>query len=140
MMVGLRAGGFLATAAEVRAVGRLILWDPITDLRDYLGTARFQGHEDEGGLEWLGFYSPAAFLEELAGLSLEDVRRVPRDVKIVLSRESPGIQSFKETLEARKARVEAHRMDAPPAWFEEEALGAGAVPIGLLHRIREWVK
>ena len=139
VMVGLRLGGFLAALAEVRAVGRLILWDPVTDPRDYLKTARNQGLEDEThGLDWLGFYYPAHFLEELASLSLEGVRRVPREVKIVVSRESPDLPLFREALEVRKARVQEHHVNAPPAWYEEEALGAGAVPIGVLHQIREW--
>jgi pimeloyl-ACP methyl ester carboxylesterase len=140
ILVGLRLGGFLATVAEVRAVGRLILWDPITDAQEYAKRARAQGSEDEsGGLEWQGFYYPAGFMDELSALSLENVRRVPREVKIVVSQESPGMSLFREALKARKARVEDHRIDAPPAWFEERALGAGAVPIGVLHRIREWV-
>jgi pimeloyl-ACP methyl ester carboxylesterase len=141
VMVGLRLGGFLAALAEVRAVGRLILWDPVADPRGYLETARRQGREDETqGLDWLGFYYPAHFLDELASLSLEGVRRVPREVKIVVSRESPEIPPLREAMEVRKARVEEHHVDAPPAWFEEKALGAGAVPVGILHRIREWAR
>jgi pimeloyl-ACP methyl ester carboxylesterase len=140
VIVGLRFGGFLAAKAEVRAVGSLILWDPVTHPGQYLERARSQVREDGSrGLDWQGFYFPTELLDELADLSLEGVRRIPRDVKIIVSGDTPGLPSFERELEARRARVEVIRLDAPQAWFEEEELGAGAVPVGVLRQIKEWV-
>lgn len=56
----------------VRAVGRLILWDADTDLRDYVEAARIQGHEDESrGLEWLGFYYRNQFFDAFPGMDFK---------------------------------------------------------------------
>jgi hypothetical protein len=126
--------------AEVRAVSQLVLWDPVTDPARYAQDLEENGFKSEKyGLEVGGFVYSPAFLDDLRTLSIADVRRVPREVKIVTSRASPGLPAFKEGVEAKRARVEEVRMDAPPAWGTVQTLGAGAVPVDVLQRVIEWV-
>lgn len=139
-LVGLRMGGYLAAAAEARAVAQLVLWDPLTDLGQLAWELEEYGlKSEEHGLEVGGYVYSSAFLEDLRNLSLEDVRRVPREVRIITSRDCPGLPAFREALEGKRARIEEVRVDAPPAWGTVQTLGAGAVPVDILRRVREWV-
>ena len=139
-LVGLRLGEYLATAAEVRAVSQLVLWDPVADPARYAQELEENAYKSEKyGLEVGGFaYSPA-LLDDLRTLSLDDVQRVPREVKILTSRASPGLPAFRKSVEAKRARVDHVQIDAPPAWGTVQTLGAGAVPVDVLQRVREWV-
>jgi pimeloyl-ACP methyl ester carboxylesterase len=139
-LVGLRLGGYLATVAEVRAVSQLVLWDPVTDPVRFAQELEENAYKSEKyGLEVGGFaYSPA-LLDDLRALSIDDVRRVPREVKIVTSRASPGLPAFRKGVEAKRARVDEVQIDAPPAWGTVQTLGAGAVPVDILQRVTEWV-
>jgi pimeloyl-ACP methyl ester carboxylesterase len=139
-LVGLRLGGYLATVAEVRAVSQLVLWDPVTDPARYAQELEEDAYKsEEYGLEIGGFaYSPA-LLDDLRTLSIDDVQRVPREVKILTSRASPGLPAFRKSVEAKRARIDHVHIDAPPAWGTVQTLGAGAVPVDVLQRVREWV-
>lgn len=139
VLVGLRLGGTLALLAEVPATSRVILWDPILDSRDYI-TELNRDAVDPHGDEWevRGFPIGAAFRGEMASMDLGTLRRVPPDVRIVTTQESPGLAAFQTALEGRRARVETDRIEAPRAWADDEAFGVGAVPAGVLRRIVEW--
>jgi pimeloyl-ACP methyl ester carboxylesterase len=139
-LVGLRLGGYLATVAEVRAISQLVLWDPVTDPARCAQDLEENGLTSEKyGLEVGGFVYSPAFLDDLRTLSIDNVRRVPREVKIVTSRASPGLPAFRKVMEAKRARVDEVQIDAPPAWGTLQTLGAGAVPVDVLQRVREWV-
>jgi len=139
VMVGLRLGGTLALLAEVPAIARVILWDPILDARDYIAELT-RDALDATSDEWevRGFPVGPALRGEIASMDLGAVRRVPPDVRVVVTQEAAALATFQASLEARRARVEIDRIDAPRAWTDDEAFGLGAVPAGVLRRIVEW--
>jgi pimeloyl-ACP methyl ester carboxylesterase len=139
VLIGLRLGGLLATLAEVRAVSRLILWDPVPDGPTYLAECeRSAVQHPDGEWEVFGFPLVPDVRAELATLSPGRLRRAPPDVRIVMS-QSPSVPAqLGDALTARRARVDVAHIPAPPVWFDEGALGLGAVPGAILRQIVQW--
>lgn len=139
VLIGLRYGATLSLLAEVPAVSRAILWDPIVDGKEYVGElARDAVDAAQPELEVHGFPVTAALRGEIASMEVAAIRRVPPEVRIVVTQESPLLPTLQSALEGRRARVDTDRIDAPRAWTDDEAFGAGAVPAGVLRRIVEW--
>lgn len=139
-LIGLRLGGLFAAAAEARAISRLILWDPVLSGSDYLDEARAVANVRQGEWEILGFPLTPSMREDLEQLSLDRLARLPSDIRIVMSQESPAITRLRPALGERCAHVEVAQLDAPPVWIEERVLGLGALPAKVLQQIVGWTK
>jgi pimeloyl-ACP methyl ester carboxylesterase len=139
-LVGMRLGGTMAALAEVPAVNRLILWDPILEARSYLQELTDDAI-DSAKDEWevRGFPVTSALRSEIQRLDVTAIRRLSPDVRIITTQDSPGLVAFQAAAEAKRARVEVQRIEAPRAWAEDEAFGLGALPSGVLRKIVEWV-
>jgi pimeloyl-ACP methyl ester carboxylesterase len=140
VLVGARLGGLLAACAEARSVSRLVLWDPVTSGRELV--AELQQYAEGDAREWevQGFPVTAPVRRELEALDLGSVKRVPPEVRLVVSQASTGLAHLQADLEARRARVETAHIDAPAAWLEDGDFGAGAVPVPVLRQIVTWVQ
>ncbi|MEP7311420.1 MAG: alpha/beta fold hydrolase [Pseudomonadota bacterium] len=117
-LIGLRLGATLAAAvaAQRKDVSALVLWDPLSS-----GTQQ----------ELLGFTPTAAMSAQLAVLRLPSIQLPPRTLAIASKRAATDLLPDGLTPEI---------IEAPPAWVEEQGLGAGAVPARLLRRIVEWLQ
>lgn len=132
-VIGLRAGALLSLAAEVRAVRRLILWDPVLDPEVWLDSLREEAaaSDDPHELENL----PSVVVRSgLNRIDVQKIRRKPKDIVVIDSISSPDSTRAVELLGQGVDIVEA---SAPSAWSEEGTTGAGAIPVPAIEAIAE---
>lgn len=139
-LVGLRLGGLLAACAEARSISELILWDPVTRGADYLQELENAADTRRDDWEVLGFPFSAHLRDELRNLQLTATKRLARDVRFVVGGSANRLEGLQRELEGRRIRVEVERIDSPPVWIEERALGLGALPVGVFRQIVAWAQ
>ena len=155
-LVGLRLGATLAAKASVdlgKAVESLVLWDPVTDGRDYVkelyAVCRAQPIAIKepvprpeslgGGFEILGFPLTGRVHAELLDLSLAAIAlevRCPVHV-IVWQSELAGQRAQKALDSVSSIAIE--RIEHLPIWLEDWPRSAGIVPVNVLQKIVQWV-
>lgn len=143
LLVGLRLGAAIAdrAAAEARSIDRLVLWDPVSDGREYLnsllaGTTDHRVHQRMRHLR--GFPLPRGVEEELQAIDPESFAKGRlRKVLLIASEEQRHIQLLSHLRRSQEG-VDWELFEAPQSWVEEGYLGAGAIPVGILDHIANW--
>jgi pimeloyl-ACP methyl ester carboxylesterase len=150
-LVGLRLGATLA--AQVAAnkqplIDRLVLWDPVVCGESYLQElwqkseqktpARAAPH---GGHEILGFPLTGELSRELLCANLPaSLAGFPARALVIVSRLGAldeRLRSLQTTQSSGSFAME--EVESPPVWHPVRGLGVGAIPVGLLHRIVDWL-
>lgn len=157
VLLGLRLGGTLAANVAVKhpeLVESLVLWDPIVTGSEFLnellekpsrlemerGRVLPRQRDDGSGWEVRGF----PLTEQLAGdIELIDmvklVGELPKKTFILSSHRVPSHAKIQSALAAHNHPAIMEEIEAAHAWIEERNLGAGAIPVKLLHRIVGWL-
>jgi len=152
--VGLRLGGSIAALASTRLrppAGCLVLWDPVTNGREYLDemqaehrsliesdfeirSPRWLGGErgpDESSAGALGFPLPAALREELETLD-ESLLASARAERVYLLTQRPVPEDRRSVPDSRLV----WRTTPPsPSWNSERSMNAALVPAAVLDMI-----
>jgi len=149
-LVGLRLGAALAVlaAAECRHVDRLVLWEPVTDGREYIATQRalheaWIDEEMRDGREapstdddLLGCRLTDRLRRDLENVSLWSLAKVPAPYIYVLSQKpSHEYERFAEQLRAKGAQVDTGCVDGPTIWSKTPSMDEALVPNGALQAI-----
>jgi uncharacterized protein len=157
VLAGIRLGGALAAsvaARNPRLVESLILWDPVLSGPEYLSElARDAAPYPERGArlshrrvhvdgEWEVRGFPVT--ERLArDIETVDVIRLTADLPektfIISSHGQPSHVLLKSALSSHNHPAIMEEVVGAPAWLEERDLGAGVIPVKVLHRIVSWL-
>jgi pimeloyl-ACP methyl ester carboxylesterase len=153
-LVGLRLGATLGAlaAAESRQVDRLVLWEPVTDGREYVATQRalhmaWVDEEMRDGREavvaedeMLGYRLPGRVRQDLENLNLWSRITVPAPHVYVLSQSPlPGYVRLAEELRAKGARVDSDCVHGPTVWSKTPSMDEGLVPNRAMQAIVNWL-
>lgn len=154
-LVGLRLGATLAARVAARmptCVRDLVLWDPVVFGDEYLeemwhhelaAAAHVARPADVGGGHEMQGYPLTETLErEIRALNLIDlVPRLPARTLCITTSVEHGSHAALEGALAHRAAAPApvEYIEASAAWLPQDSLGAGVVPVPVLHRIREWL-
>jgi pimeloyl-ACP methyl ester carboxylesterase len=160
--VGLRLGGTLAALASSQLpspVACLVLWDPVTNGRDYIREMQnehrallesdfeirppfwFRGDEvpghgvgevGHGAGEVLGFPLPAALSLELQGLDESSLSTVKAD-RVYLLTQQPVSETSRSKLP--DARFVCRTTQPSVSWNSERSMNSALVPTGVLDMI-----
>jgi alpha-beta hydrolase superfamily lysophospholipase len=157
-LAGIRLGASLAARVAVRqraAVQELVLWDPVVNGADYLEEL-WSEESDPGMRAWHLLARPAGaggghevqgypltdtLEREIRAVNLVDlVPSLPARTLCVTSVEYPSYPALRAAFTGRAGGALAfENIPSAPPWIEQEFLGAGVVPVQLLHRIKEWL-
>ncbi len=155
-LAGLRIGGALAARVAVRrpeAIDRLVLWDAVISGTRYLEELRGNRTSEQpqtpdtirrsaagGGWEVRGFPLTDSLAREIEGLDLLPLApALPRQTFLLASRHHTTHAPMAAALAKVNHPAVMEEIEAAPAWLEERNLGAGAIPVNLLHRIVSWL-
>lgn len=157
VLLGLRLGGALAAEVAARRpelVEKLVLWDPVVAGPEYLhelldmpahmestqGGVRPGRAPGADGWEVRGFPLTARVADEIEAIDIaEIVANLPRKTLILTSQRQRSHARIQAALATHNHPAIMEEIDAAPAWLEERDLGAGAIPVKLLHRIVDWL-
>jgi pimeloyl-ACP methyl ester carboxylesterase len=140
-LIGLRLGAVIAgrAAADARAVDRLVLWDPVSDGREYLGETMELGGESHGTRYVRGYPLNDTFKQELHDLEPRSfAAESARSVLLIASEERAAHARLLDHLTSRRDAVASEVLPGPRSWVEQSDLGAGAVPVDILDYIAAW--
>jgi alpha-beta hydrolase superfamily lysophospholipase len=157
-LAGRRLGATLAANVAVRnraAVQELVLWDPVVNGDAYIQELwnmppdpslaawhlAARPAEAGGGHELQGFPLTETLAREIRALDLLGlVPALPDRTLCVASEDRASYASLRSALKTRpKGPLPFDHMPSPPASVARRDLGAGAVPVQLLQRIKEWL-
>ncbi|MBI4995378.1 MAG: alpha/beta fold hydrolase [Rhodocyclales bacterium] len=154
-LVGLRMGGTLAARVAARRtadVDALILWDPVVDGCAYkeeimrmgeqdareLGRSTERAADQGGGHEVLGFPLTERLAEDFGKIDLAaQIGSVRARTAVVVSRPLAADSALAAALASgagQPART-IELIESQAAWINDDAEGAGAVPVKVLQRI-----
>ena len=140
VLVGLRLGATLALLAEVPAISRMILWDPVLDGRDFIAELTPGARVlDSGEWEVGGFPFAPSLRRDIESIDLNAIRRVPPEIRVILTQGASGLAALEATQAGRRTRMETASIQSPRVWTEDEALGVGAVPAEVIRQVVAWV-
>lgn len=140
-LVGLRLGALIASHAAVgiRAVDRLVLWDPVADgaqyVRDLMGADATVARRGDRRVD--GFVFTGSLQDDLLGASLL-AADLPSQVLTVVSEDLPRHRALRDSLSARLTSAKYEHLPNPPSWTEVGNIGVGAVPSDIITRITQW--
>jgi uncharacterized protein len=155
-LLGLRLGGTLAASVAARRpelVNKLALWDPVITGPEYLHDllqirtpfeidrrVRPRESGEVGGWEVNGFPLSVGLADDIEAIDMARlVGGLPQKTLILTSQRQPSHARVQAALAAHNHPAIMEEIDAAPAWIEERDLGAGAIPVKLLHRIVDWL-
>jgi pimeloyl-ACP methyl ester carboxylesterase len=156
-LLGLRLGGALAARVAAQhpdLIDRLVLWDPVVTGPEYLHElvqmpsplemerGRVLPHRADNAGEWevRGFPLSVQLANAIETIDLvELVASLPEKTLILTSQRQSSHARVQAALAAHNHPAIMEEIDAAPAWLEERNLGAGAIPVKLLHRIVDWL-
>ncbi|HEY7449031.1 MAG TPA: alpha/beta fold hydrolase, partial [Vicinamibacterales bacterium] len=153
-LVGLRLGATLAAlaAAESQQVDRLVLWEPVTDGREYVATQRAlhmawvdevmrDGREPVVAEdEMLGYRLTEGVRHDLENLNLWARKMLPAPHIYVLSQgPSPEYERLAEELRAMGAQVDSDCVDGPTVWSKTPSMDEAFVPTRAMQAIVNWL-
>jgi pimeloyl-ACP methyl ester carboxylesterase len=140
-LVGLRLGASLAAevAAGRKDIDRLVLWDPVDSgaayLQELVATSPpplERPPQKGGGFEVMGFPLTAQLCTDLKQLTLApQLARLPARSLLMRCSQRSGP-------ETGLGNLSCECVESQPAWLEDGASGAGAIPVKLLQRIAAW--
>jgi pimeloyl-ACP methyl ester carboxylesterase len=150
-LVGLRVGATLAAqvaANKPQQVDRLVLWDPVVSGETYLQElwqnskqktpARAAPHS---GHEVLGFPVSDNLSVQLLSADLPaSLAGFPGRALVIVSRLGALDERLRSLVPTHSLGSFAmEEVESSPVWHPVRGLGVGAIPVGLLHRIVEWL-
>lgn len=152
-LVGLRLGGALAARVAARhktPVTRLLLWDPVDRGAEFVGELLRNpvppcfGRRASGTvldeLEIRGFPMTPAFLGDVRTLDLAaTLRDAPSRSLAVISDAAWPDGQLEQRVAAGGGSCQVARVTSVPAWVEDEAVGAGAIPLPVLAQAVAWM-
>jgi uncharacterized protein len=156
-LAGLRLGATLAAsvaAEHPELIDSLVLWDPVISGPEYLsellqkpsafevkrGSVLPRRIEDGSGWEVRGFLLTQGLADEIAKIDLVQlVGKFPEKSLILASQPQPSHALLQSALASHNRPASMESIEAAPAWLEERNLGAGAIPVKLLHRVVDWL-
>jgi pimeloyl-ACP methyl ester carboxylesterase len=156
-LLGLRLGGTLAAEVAVKSpqlVESLVLWDPIVSGSEYMaelleqptrleierGRVQPRKNADGSGWEVRGFPLTEQLADDIETIDLVPlVGELPRKTLILSSQQLPSHALLLAAFKWHNHPGMLEEIEAAPAWLEERNLGAGAIPVKLLHRIVSWL-
>lgn len=128
-LVGLRLGASLAYRATRRTpVRHLVLWDPVSGGREYVGQLRRMQRQGAQGdtpgapvEELLGYFYPAGLVGELEQIDLAAVAPRCDRTSLLLSEDSPGTTRLLERLAGRGPRPAIESVTNHERWGDANA-------------------
>lgn len=151
-LAGLRLGGALAArvaARHPRDVKRLVLWDPVDRGQAHIGELLRNevpighGRRKPGSvmeeLEIRGFPMSVPFLAGVQSLDLAAIApSLPAATLAAISESAWPEGELEQRLSNGKGPA-VIRVDAVPAWIEDESIGGGAIPVPLIRQVVSWM-
>lgn len=141
-LCGLRMGAHWAArcAADVSAVDRLVLWDPVVDGASYVRRFDRRPVSGDGRHEFDGFTLTPAVREGLASASAEDFTRLAVPSMVLTTSEHAATDHLVSAMRASDLPVTARLVPASPAWKEENGdFGTSGMPVSALQEITQWL-
>ena len=154
-LLGLRLGGTLAArvgAKLQKEVEALVLWDPVISGPQYLQELRAleasialtrparRTIDLAGAQAILGFALTTSMAADIEALDLFSiVAGLSTRTLILVSGPSSSYDEFASALGRGSHNLSLEHVPCPPAWLEERATGAGAIPAKALQRMVQWL-
>lgn len=153
-LVGLRLGATLAAlaAAQSAQVGRVVLWEPVVDGRQYLAEQQALHREwlrealrdgrnaRSADDDLLGYRLGDRLRRDFGNLSLWTLDEAPAPAVCLLSREaSQESDRLAESLRAAGAQVDAQHVEGPAVWSRTPSMDESSVPTRALQSIVTWL-
>jgi pimeloyl-ACP methyl ester carboxylesterase len=148
-LVGLRLGATLAalSACEQQSVRKVVLWEPVLDGARYVATLRALHDswlsEERGNGRGASCTSDdtfsdrwtASLRDELAGLNLWSIAKVPASVGLLWQSDTPEHERFAAVLRTRGASVSTSCVEGATIWSRTPLMPDAAVPNKVLQSI-----
>ena len=151
-VVGARLGSVVAAnlAAKVSA-SKLVLWEPCSQpeelfdqIRKEIKSAPSQSNfvEDNGGLNFNGFYLSNKFMDDCSKFDLDDIvwSQSHASVLIVTAEDSETVDLVKKKIATKSKNITDKVVDCVSDWNKLDELGGMFLPQKTLTVIVDWLK